>query len=148
MRQYDPVQVQGSFAGPAFGGVDILDGAVAGDFIAASRDNPTWAREFDRFGNCTRVKNNNMGATIPVTLSASSPTNQTLSLLQNRDQIGEAIVGTLLLRDLNGTTVITCTGAFLNGPPATITYGQERGSRVWTFECERIDIVLGGHDPT
>ncbi len=146
MRQYDPLQVSGSFAGPAFGAIDIVDGGIAGDFIASALDNPLWTREFDRHGNATRVKNNNRGGTVTVMISASSPTNAGLSGLQIRDRLGEAIVGTLLIRDNNGGSVIICNGAFINSTPAP-TFGVTRGERAWVFECETIDIVLAGHDP-
>ena len=145
MRQYDPLKVVGSFAW-AGGSVDILDGTVnEGDFATVEDDNPRWSRETDRNGRSTRVKNNNRGGVVPVTLSASSPTNAALRVLANTDDLTENIVGTLTLNDLNGTTIVVGTGAFIetNVKP---TFGAARGSLVWRFQCERIDAFGGGHN--
>ena len=145
LRQYDPLQVVGSFSHIG-GSVDIVDGAVdGGEFLAVAGDNPTWTREHDRGGNATRVKNNNTGGTISVTISASSPTNASLSALVVADGVVENVVGALVLKDLNGNTVVEADGAFVADIPDP-TFGSDRGSRVWVFECAAIRTVLGGHD--
>jgi len=145
LRQYDPLQVTGSWATP-IGVFDIVDGAVnPGDFLSTARDNPTWSREADRAGNATRVRNNNKGGTVSVTLSASSPTNTVLSGAQATDELTENVTGVLTLKDLNGNTVIVATGAFLNATP-DVSFGGERGSRTWVWEAAQIESFLGGHD--
>lgn len=145
LRQYDPLQVTGSWATPV-GVFDIVDGAIApGDFLTVTRDNPTFARESDRGGNATRVKNNNKGGTVSVTLSASSPTNAVLSAAQVTDELSENVVGLLTLRDLNGDTVVEAVAAFLTQTPDP-TFGSERGSRTWVWEAAQVNSFLGGHD--
>lgn len=145
LRQYDPLQVTGSWSTP-IGVFDIVDGAISpGDFAAVARDNPTWARESDRGGNATRVKNNNKGGTVTITLSASSPTNATLMAAQGTDELTENVVGPLVLKDLNGDTVVTALGAFINSTPDP-SFGSERGARVWVWEVAQINTILGGHD--
>ena len=143
LRQFDPLQVVGSWITPT-GAVDILDGRISGEFLATARDNMRWAREFDAHGNATRVKNNNTGGSVTLTLSASSPTNAALSARVAADQLGENIVGPLVLRDLNGETVIECDGAFLEDVPE-VSFGQERGTRTWVFQCAGIRQFVGGH---
>jgi len=144
-RQYDPLQVVGSWTTPGtFGVVDIMDGTIDGEFAAVARDNPRFAREHDRAGNTTRVKNNNRGGTVTITLSASSPTNETLANVQELDDLTETQVGVLLLKDLNGNTVIEADGAFLQDQPDP-TFGAERGTRAWIFECSAIRVHNGGH---
>ncbi len=145
LRQYDPLQVTGSWT-TSIGTFDIVDGAInPGDFLAVERDNPTWSREFDRGGNAVRVKNNNKGGQVSVTLSASSPANAVLSAAQATDELTENVVGALVLKDLNGNTVVTAFGAFINQTP-TPSFGAERGSRTWVWECSQIETFLGGHD--
>ena len=147
LRQYAPLKVVGSWVIPIPPGViDILDGAVnTGDFVAIETDTDAWSREADLSGNATRVRNNNGGGRIRVTLSASSPTNTKLSAMAAADAISENVVGALVLRDLNGNTVVECDGAFLVDIP-DFSFGSERGSRTWTWECAAIRVVLGGHD--
>ena len=147
LRQYVPLKVVGSWVIPIPPGViDILDGAVnTGDFVVFESDNDAWSRESDLAGNATRVRNNNEGGRVRVTLSASSPTNGKLSGAAAADAISENVVGALVLRDLNGNTVVECDGAFLVDTPDP-SFGSERGSRTWTWECAAIRKVLGGHD--
>ena len=145
LRQYDPIQVVGSWV-TVRGSTDILNGTIdPGDFLTITKDNPRWAREHDRAGNTTRVKNNNRGGSVTVNLSASSPTNTELSALAVADDVTENIVGALVIRDLNGNTLIEADGAFLEDAPAP-SFGSERGARAWTWQCAAIRTFLGGHD--
>ena len=128
------------------GVIDILDGVVGtGDFAVIETDADAWSREADRAGNATRVRNYNGGGRIRVTFSASSPTNTKLSSMAAADAISENVVGALVLRDLNGNTVVECDGAFLADVP-DFSFGSERGTRTWVWECASIRTVLGGHD--
>jgi hypothetical protein len=144
LRQYDPTQVVGAWVTPT-GATDILDGAIDGEFVTETLDSPDWVREHDQAGNATRTRVHNSGGTIAVTLSASSPTNAALSAKRQNDVINAVEVGTLVLRDLNGTTVLTFTGAYIQGRPA-VTFGSERGQRVWVFEYASATAFIGGHD--
>lgn len=147
-HQYNPIKVVGTFVTPGpFGSIDILEGTVdGGEFAALARDNPTWTREHDRGGNSTRVRNNNTGARLTVTMSASSPTNDTLSRVHALDLASENQVGTLTLKDLNGTTRVIADGAFIAESPDP-TFGSDRGSRAWVFELGQTRKFVGGHDP-
>lgn len=146
LRQYNPTKVVGSWATPTnLGVIDILDGAIDGEFLGETSDNPRWTREHDRHGNATRVRNNNRGGSFAVTISASSPTNTRLSLAVEEDDISESVVGPLVLKDLNGNTVIEADGAFI-ADMATVSFGAERGSRVWIFECAAKRTFVGGHN--
>lgn len=147
LRQYTPIKVVGSFATPGpFGVVDILDGVVdGGEFAAFAFDNATWTRERDLGGNATRVKSENDGGTLTITLSASSPTNTTLSGVAALDRQSEDQVGALLLKDLNGNTVVEADGCFITRIPGP-SFGSDRGSRQWVFECASIRSFIGGHD--
>jgi hypothetical protein len=147
LRQYSPLKVVGTWVIPIPPGtIDILEGAVStGDFAVIETDSDAWTREVDLAGNATRVRNYNGGGRIRVTLSASSPTNTKLSAAAAADAISENVVGALVLRDLNGNTIVECDGAFLVDIP-DFSFGSERGSRTWTWECAAIRPVLGGHD--
>lgn len=147
LRQYVPLKVVGAWTTQTpLGSIDILDGTVnAGEFLAVETDNATWSRESDRHGNATRVKNSNKGGRVRVTMSASSPTNAKLSRAVAIDETSDSVVGPLLLKDLNGNTVVSATGAFLVDTPDP-SFGSDRGTRVWVWECATIDKFVGGHD--
>lgn len=147
LRQYVPLKVVGSWdTNSPLGVIDILDGTVnAGEFLAVETDNATWSRESDRHGNATRVKNSNAGGRVRVTFSASAPTNAKLSAAVLADEISDNVVGPLMLKDLNGNTVVEADGCFLVDTPDP-SFGSDRGSRVWVWECATIRKFIGGHD--
>lgn len=147
LRQYVPTKVVGAWTtATPLGAIDILDGTVgAGEFAAVELDNANWSRESDKHGNATRVFNANDGGRIRITLTASSPTNTKFSKAVQADKLTHSVVGPLLLKDLNGNTVIEAEGAFLVGL-APVSFGSDRGTRVWTFECAKIRMFVGGHD--
>lgn len=147
LRQYVPLKVVGSWdTNSPLGVIDILDGTIdGGEFAATETDNPTWSREHDRHGNATRVKNSNKGGRQRITFSASSPTNDALSRAVALDDTTDAVVGPIVLKDLNGNTRVVITGAFLVDTPDP-SFGSDRGSRVWVWECATIDKFIGGHD--
>lgn len=147
LRQYDPLAVVGSWTTlTPLGSIDILDGGVDdGDFLTETSDNPRWTREHDRQGNATRVRNHNRGGSFTITLSASSPTNTLFSRAVQADDVSEDVVGALVLKDLNGNTVIEADGAYIVDM-AVVSYGASRGSRVWVFDCAEKRSFIGGHD--
>lgn len=148
LAQYVPTKVVGSWATPAatgFGVVDILQGAIDGAFLASTSDNARWTREHDLAGNATRVYNSNRGGSLSITISASSPTNTTLSALAELDDITQSVVGAIVLKDLNGNTIVEIDGAFLEDIPA-VSFGNDRGSRTWTWQYAAARVFLGGHD--
>lgn len=144
LRDYDSLQVTGSWA-TAIGVFDIVDGRIDGEFVSMARDNADFVREHDGHGNNTRVRMHNRGGTLTVTLSASSPTNKTLSNAQKTDLLTENVVGLLTLNDLNGDTVVVASGAYLNMTPVP-SFSTARGERAWTWEYADVEVSLGGHD--
>lgn len=147
LREYNPLRVVGSWTTlTPLGTIDILDGHIdGGDFASVTTDNARWAREHDGNGNATRVYQPNNGGSVAVTLSASSPTNLKLTQAVAADGITESVVGLLLLKDLNGSTVVEMEGAFLEDVPDP-TFGSTRGERVWVFQAAAVNKVIGGHE--
>jgi hypothetical protein len=147
LRQYDPLKVVASWdTNTPLGVIDIVDGAASGgDFITIETDNDAWSRESDLAGNATRVRNHNDGGRIRINLSASSPTNTRLSAAAALDNTTEGVVGPIVIKDLNGNTVIECDGCFIADVP-DFALGSDRGTRTWVLECAAVRPFLGGHD--
>lgn len=147
LAQYVPIKVVASWVTPSpFGVVDIRDGAIdGGEFLGIVSDVPIWARETDGHGSATRVKNENRGGRLTINLSASSPTNTILSSLVALDLVSEGIVGPIVVKDLNGDTIVEADGCFLIDVP-DLSFGSDRGSRAWVWECAAIRKFAGGHD--
>jgi hypothetical protein len=144
LHQFDPAQVVASWVTPG-GSIDILEGAISGEFMTFSRDNARWAREFDLYGNATRVKNNNRGGVISITHSASSPLNTVLSALTVADDMTDSVVGIIVIRDMSGPTIVEADGCFLEGV-SDFGFGQERGARTWVWQCASLRPFVGGHN--
>ena len=146
LRQYNQQKVVGSWAPAGVAVIDITDGSVSDEFFSTARNAPRWAHESDGMGNATRVKGNDRGASFTVTLSASSPTNEALTRAAEADDITETVVGPMLLRDLNGQTVITANNAYLEGIPDRAYQGNARGTVAWVFHCSDMTRHIGGHN--
>jgi hypothetical protein len=144
--QYNPTKVVGSWATPTpLGVIDLLDGIVDGEFFALTKDTARWIPEHDGNGNYTRVRNNARGGSFSITYSASSPTNHKLSLAVEADDVSENVVGPMILKDLNGTSTVELDDVYIEDVP-DLSFGAERGSRVWTFHYSVGRIHVGGHD--
>ncbi len=144
LRQNDPLKVVASWTTP-LGVINILDGRIDGDYMTVASDNKRWTRDHDGNGNATRTKNNNRGGTVSITLSASSPLNDRLSQAVQADDLSDNVVGVLVIKDLSGTTLIEADGAFLEDAPDP-TFGNNRGQRVWVWQCASQRRFVGGHN--
>jgi len=144
LRQYDPVSVSGSWRG-----IPITEGVVSGEFFSTAQDNTLWTQEADLQGNVTRVKNNIRAGSFQLTLSASSPTNAALVTAYTEDQGGANRVGDMVLEDNSSPALspmrITARNAYIQAV-AEVSFGSERGSRVWTFLCTDLEFEGGGHE--
>lgn len=145
LHNYDPNKVVATWAiGGGAGTIDLLQGAAPGTFVTVST--PTlWAYRAGRNGAGVRVKNLDRSGQVSVTLTAESPLNAVLSAAVLVDDASEVYVGTILVRDLNGSTLFTCTGAFLQGMPQ-LEFGTEAGNRTWTWLVNEIVPFVGGQN--
>lgn len=144
MHQYNPQKVTAVWTSIA-GAVDILEGAAADSFLEITTDTARWSREMDREGNGVRNKNNNRGGMARSTITSKSPLNKTLSDIANADDEAENVVGTIVVKDLNGDTLVTLFDAFLEDQPAP-SYGATSGNRVWVWQYGKRVQTLTGQD--
>jgi hypothetical protein len=144
MRQYNPLQVVGSWTTP-IGVFDILQGVINGEFLTSSRDNKFFTRENDLAGNATRIVQPNQGGQLTVNISASDPVNAQLSGAHAADRLATNVIGLLLLKDLNGLTVVKNADAFLEDFPDP-RFGNARGSWAWTWQIGKMTPFIAGHD--
>lgn len=147
LHVYNPLQVVGSWA-TATGVIDLSDGVVLEqDFFNTTPDGPEWVREKDGHGNATAVyQPGNRGGVFALAISASSALNTRLSATVIASRIS-LVTGLLVVRDLNGNTLINHEGAFLQGIVGK-GFGQARGMNLWSWEVEKIDALIGGHNVT
>ncbi len=136
-RNFDPAKHIISFKGI------ILLAPAAGTYASAERHEDTFSYQYGAHGDLARTRIRKRGGRVTVTLMGISPTNDQLStilLLDERTGLG---YGALQIQDLNGTTVVHATNAWIVRPP-NVAVADEHTDREWTFDCESLDMFVGG----
>lgn len=136
-KNYDPALVVCTFKGIR------LTGYADGTFISAEREEDAFSKSVGAGGDVTRVRNRNRSGSVTVTLQASSPTNDLLSAIANEDEILGTGVGTLLVKNINGTTILEAENAWIRKMP-TVEAAKDASSREWAFDCAELVMVIGG----
>lgn len=128
-----------------FGGKAINAGIVDGTFFSLTRTSPTLSLRGGSDGGQTMVVNNDRSATFEVTYRAGSQTNDVLEdLRQPQDsEPGVYEVGTLLLKDMSGRTVISDENAFITTTP-DVEGSQDEPSRTWQLMLPKPTITVRG----
>lgn len=127
----------------------IIDGAIIsgfsdGTFITVARDEDSSFYSPSSTGGGTRVKNANKAGKVTFVLQQSSESNQILSDLINRDENGENVIVSVLMRDASGADKHKSEQCYVV-KPADGTYGKETENRTWILQCEELLMNLGGN---
>lgn len=133
---YDPKQVTAVVGGK------IMTGWTDGTFIHVERNEDTWALKVGCDSIGTRAKSTNRSAKITLTFHQSSPSNDVLAALAVADERANAGAVTFLLRDGNGTTVVSCLTMWVT-KPAPIDFSKEVSDRAWVLETDNANIFVG-----
>ena len=136
-KTYDPSQITVSFNG-------ILVQGFADVMVTAERNTDSFTVSPGSQGDVTRVRSRDKTGQVTITLQAESPSNDLLSTVLQDDENDGSGVGALLITNLNGTTELEATNAWLMKFPAT-EYGNEAGTREWIIECAELEMFVGGN---
>lgn len=121
-----------------------MSGYADGTFLEITADTQQFTKIVGADGTTTRVKSNNYGGVLTLTLSQSSPSNDVLSALLNADRVGNVGIFPILIKDLSGTTLIfSATGWIQQFPDSA--WGTDINNRAWTIDLADIDILIGGN---
>lgn len=137
MNQYDPGRVTLSFRGI------IITGFADETFIKAERDEDTFSKSVGAVGDVTRIRNRNKSGSVTVTLMAGAVTNDLLSAVALEDEVSGTGVGPLMVKDLNGTTMVTSAVAWIRRQ-ANVERGTEDSNVEWVLDCEKLEMKVGG----
>jgi hypothetical protein len=143
LRNYDPERVILTWA-LAAGPIDLTLGLIDGPgAIVESKDAPAWSRSGDRQGNVIRNKMRNKSGFLTCTYKGESSLLATLSGIYIADQASQTSVGPMVLRDLNGSTLMTYLGAFIEDDPA-LGFGDTMSDRPYLFGfAQRVPFIAG-----
>jgi hypothetical protein len=138
VRSFDPKSVV-----ITIGGVP-MSGFADGTFLELTADNMQFTKITGADGYTTRVKSNNYGATMTLTLSQSSPSNEVLSAFLTADRLRNAGVVPVLVKDMSGTTTFFAGSGWIQQFPDT-TFGNEINNRAWTIDLAEAEIFVGSN---
>jgi hypothetical protein len=136
-KNYDPSLITVSFAGI------IVQGFMEGTFLTAERNENSFETSVGSQGDTTRVRTRNKSGQVTITLQAESPTNDLLSAQMVLDELTGAGAGALLVKNLNGTTIVQAANAWLM-KPANVEYSSDASSREWVIACADLTMLVGG----
>lgn len=138
VRTFDPKSVV-----ITIGGVP-MSGFADGTFLEVTADTQQFTKVVGADGYTTRVKSNNYGGVMTLTLSQSSPSNDVLSGFLALDRTANAGVVPILIKDLSGSTIIFSGTGWIQQFP-DVTFGNEINNRAWALDLADIDILIGGN---
>jgi hypothetical protein len=139
VRTFDPKSVI-----VTIGGVP-MSGYADGTFLEITADTQQFTKVVGADGYTTRVKSNNYGGVMTLTLSQSSPSNDVLSGFLNLDRTVNGGVVPILIKDLSGSTIVFSGTGWIQQFP-DVTFGNEINNRAWTLDLTDIDILIGGNN--
>src|SRR5690606_3690578 len=138
LRTYDPASVIISV-----GGVH-MSGFADGTYLMIERDEDAFTKVTGADGYTTRVKSNNRCGSLTLTLKQSSPSNDVLSGFANLDELSNAGVVPILIRDISGTsTYFSATGWIRKYPSSE--FAKELSNREWILDLADLDVFVGSN---
>lgn len=141
IRTFDPASVV-----ITVGGVPI-SGYADGTFLLIQRAADAWSMVVGADGLTTRVKSNNRSGTMTLTLLQSSPSNDVLSGFANLDELSNAGVIPVLVKDLSGNSLYFSGTGWIQKYPDS-EFSNQISNREWIIALADIDIFVGSNGTT
>lgn len=135
---YDPNEISVIVGGK------IMSGFADGTFVKFMRNEQAFNLKVGVDGIGTRAKTNNKSGKLEITLMQSSPSNDDLTAFTLADELNNQGVVPILLKDSNGTTLISAATAWVQKFPDT-EFAKEVTTRVWTIETDSANVFVGGN---
>lgn len=138
-KNFDPNLYVTTFAGI------LVRGYSADTFITAARNEDAYSEAVGAQGDVVRVRSNNKSGIVTLSLQAESPVNDLFSTRLALDELtpGGIATGALLIKNLQGTTVISAENAYLR-KFADVEVGVDASNRSWVIACPVLNMYVGG----
>jgi hypothetical protein len=134
---YDPGSIIATF-----GGI-LITGYGPDTFITASYNTDAFTLQVGSGGDGCRTRSQDKSGTVTFTLLQSSPVNDLLAALALVDRQAGSGSGALLIKDNNGTSLVSAENAWIKKVPET-PFAKEAGVREWVLESLELEITPGG----
>lgn len=135
--QYDPEGVIVTINGKN------ITGYADGTFVKVARDVDAYTKAKGADGETTRVKSQNLGGTIVITLMQGSNGNDILEAIADQDELTSDAVFAAQIKDKNGTFSASGDKAWIKKKPDS-TYAKETENREWTIDVAELTYTVGG----
>lgn len=140
-KTYDPKSVT-----VVIGGFPI-SGFADGTFINIMRSSDAFTKTVGADGDTTRVKSNDKSGEMTITLDMTSISNDVLTTIALRDELANAGVVTVRIKDLLGaSTYVSATGWIRKLPE--VEYSKETSTREWVIDMGDLEMFVGGNAPS
>lgn len=138
MKTYDPKEVSVIVGG------HIVAGYADGTFVGVERDNDAFTYNPSTSGGGTRTKSASKSGKVTITLQQSSESNEFFSKLSEADEKDGSGVVPIMIRDNSGKDLHKTAAAYIVKKPKS-DYGKELQNREWSFQCDVLEMYLGGN---
>ncbi len=122
----------------------IISGYADGTFVSVERNEDAYTESVGADGEVVRVRSHNRLAQLVVTLQQTSESNSVLSTIAQLDERANAGVVPVLLKEIDGDTVIASGKAWIK-KFANVEYGKEVTNREWTLVLSEGEMFVGGN---
>lgn len=126
-----------------FGSIPI-SGYAEGTFVSVNRSGDAFAKRKGAGGDVERINKNQGDFEVTVTLLQTTPTNKELTAVLAADQVTNAGVFPLTIKDLLGETLFFAPQAWIRKDPEWED-GDDLNSRAWTFDTGIGSNLIGGN---
>ncbi len=137
MKTFDPKKLTVTL------GTHTVTGFASDSMLAIELDSEVYNTDVDAYGNSSRFKINNTNATLTLTLSQASPSNDMLATFYALDVSANQGAFPVMIKDNSGTTLITSQFGYIEKLPS-IEYGAESKNREWVIKLTETTFTVGG----
>ena len=138
IRTFDPKSVI-----VTIGGVP-MSGYADGTFLTVDRDEDAFSKVTGADGVTSRVKSNNRSGTMTLSLTQTSSSNDVLSGFVALDEIANAGVVPILVKDVSGNSLFFSATGWVKKFPSS-EFGKEISNRDWVLDLADVDVFVGGN---
>jgi hypothetical protein len=138
VRTYDPKQVL-----VIIGGIP-MSGFADGAFVSVERTSDTFTKVSGADGIISRAKTNDRSGALKFTIAQTSPSNDVLTGIAITDELSNAGVVPVLIKDNSGRSVFVSAFGWVKKPP-TSEFAKDITNREWTLDLADLDVFVGGN---
>jgi len=136
-KNFDPGRISLTWNGV------LIQGVGPSTFVKCVRNEDAFKQVVGAQGDVVDVRNRNRSGVVTFTILDASPSNDSLTQLALQDEINGLGVGALMIKDLNGTTLVKCANARIKKFP-DVEFGADGGTNEWAIQCAELEFFVGG----